>query len=89
MKEAAGIAMMVAGVAAGLYFGVWWAFIGGIVNVIEEVRAPNLNAMNVAIGVAKVIFAGAIGWAAALVGILPGYAIATGNLPRLKATRSR
>jgi hypothetical protein len=79
MKAAVGIALMVAGVASGVYFGLWWAFIGGIADVISEIRSPDLNAMNVAIGVAKVFFSGVIGWTAALLLIVPGYAIATGN----------
>jgi hypothetical protein len=89
MKAAVGIALMIAGVASGVYLGLWWAFIGGIVDVISEIRSPDLNALNVAIGVAKVFFAGAIGWFSALVGIVPGYAIATGRALHLKATTSR
>ena len=89
MKEAVGIALMIAGAVTGLYFGVWWAFIGGIVDVIREVRATELSATAVALGVAKVFFAGAIGWASALALIVPGYAIATGTMPRVKVRRSR
>lgn len=75
MKMILGVLLIVAGIAFGAWAAVWWAFIGGIVDVIREVRAPNLDAMNVATGVAKVIFAGAIGWLAAMVAVLPGYAL--------------
>ena len=75
MKMILGLVLMVAGIALGLYAGLWWAFIGGIVDVIQEIRAPDLNAMNVAIGIAKVLFAGLIGWLAAAVALLPGYAL--------------
>jgi hypothetical protein len=72
MREIVGILMIVAGFAFGMYAGIWWAFIGGIVDVITEVRAVHLDAMNVAIGIAKILFAGAIGWVAAMVLIVPG-----------------
>lgn len=75
MKLILGLLMMAAGIAFGLWAGVWWAFIGGIVNVIEAVRAPELVAMDVAIGVANVLFSGLIGWLAAAVALLPGYAL--------------
>lgn len=75
MKMILGLVLMVAGIALDLYAGLWWAFIGGIVDVIQEIRAPDLNAMNVAIGIAKVLFAGLIGWLAAAVALLPGYAL--------------
>lgn len=75
MKMILGLVLMVAGIALGLYAGIWWAFIGGIVDVIREIRAPDLNAMTVAVGIAKVLFAGLIGGIAAAVMILPGYAM--------------
>ena len=59
---------MVVGVALAAYVGVWVCFIGGIVDVIEAIRAETLIAMDVAIGVAKVMFAGVLG---ALAGVVP------------------
>jgi hypothetical protein len=75
MQAILGIFMMVVGVAFGIYAGFWWAFIGGIVDVISAIRAPDLVAMDVAIGVAKVMFAGAIGGICGIVVVLPGYAL--------------
>jgi hypothetical protein len=74
MKAIIGLVLVVCGIALGLYAGVWWAFIGGIVDVITEIRAPELSALGIAIGVAKVLFAGLIGWLSALVLVLPGVA---------------
>jgi hypothetical protein len=71
-KMVLGTVLCIIGVAAGLYFGLWWAFIGGIVDVITEIRAPELSAMGVAIGVAKVLFAGVIGQIAAWFCLIPG-----------------
>lgn len=70
-----GILMIVVGVVFGVWAGVWWAFIGGIVDVIQAVRAPDLVAMDVAIGVSKVVFSGVIGWAAAAFFMIPGVAM--------------
>lgn len=67
-----GIVLIVIGVAFGLYCGVWWAFIGGICDVIREIRAPELQAMGVAAGVLKVMFAGFIGAVSGMVFVLPG-----------------
>lgn len=53
--------MVAAGVALGLYVGVWWAFVGGIVDVVQAIRAPELVSTNLAIGIAKVMFAGMVG----------------------------
>ena len=75
MKMIFGILLMIVGVALGLWAGLWWAFIGGIVDVIRELRAPDLNALNIGIGIAKILFAGLIGWAAAAIALVPGYAI--------------
>ena len=79
MKKAVGLCLIVLGVAYGLYFGLWWAFIGGIIDVINEIRAPELSAAGVAIGIAKVVFAGFIGWASALAMVLFGIAIGGGE----------
>lgn len=75
MKTIIGLALVVGGISAGVYCGVWWAFIGGIINVIEAVRAEDLIASDVAIGVAKVIFAGLISWLSAAVLLIPGLAL--------------
>lgn len=70
-----GAAMVFLGVAVGVYIGLWWAFIGGIVDVINAIRAPEVVAINVAIGVVKVMFAGAIGVVSGIIAILPGLAL--------------
>ena len=69
MKAILGLLLLLGAAVLGLYCGVWWAFIGGIVDVINEVRAPDLSALAVAIGVAKIMFAGVIGYVAF---VIPG-----------------
>ncbi len=74
-KLITGIVLMVLGAILGLYVGLWVCFIGGIVDVIDQIRAENLEAMVVAWGIAKVIFAGFFGYLSAAVLMLPGYAL--------------
>lgn len=74
-KTVLGVVLMAVGVGLGLWVGVWWAFIGGIVDVIREVRAPELNSLSVAVGVAKILLAGFLGWVSAAAAFLPGYAL--------------
>ena len=40
--------MVVAGVAAGIYFGFWWAFIGGIISVVNELKSTDVSGASVA-----------------------------------------
>lgn len=75
MRKIIGVILLLAGIGAGLYFGLWWAFIGGIVQVIEQIRAPELEALIVALGVAKILFAGLIGWVSGIICCLPGLAM--------------
>ena len=75
MKLIIGLLMVVAGIVLGLYVGLWVCFIGGIVQVIEQLRAEDLVAMKVAIGIAKVVFAGLVGVLSGLVLFLPGSAL--------------
>ena len=72
MKAISGFVMIVFGILFGLWAGIWWAFIGGIVDIVSAIRSPELVAMDVAIGVAKIMFAGLIGYLSALVLVLPG-----------------
>jgi hypothetical protein len=74
-KMVFGTLLCTAGVAIGLYVGVWLMFIGGIVDVITEIRAVELSAMGVALGIAKVLFASAVGGLSCLCLLAPGAAL--------------
>jgi hypothetical protein len=75
MKTVIGSLLILTGFAVGIYCGLWWAFIGGIVAIIEQVKAPEVDAMAVAIGIARILFASAIGAFSAMVCVVPGLAI--------------
>lgn len=72
MKSILGILLIVAGLMLGCYVGIWWSFVGGIVDVITGIRAVDLDALKIAFGIAKVMFAGFIGYISALVLVIPG-----------------
>lgn len=82
MKAIIGFIMCVLGVFLGIYVGVWVCLVGGIVDIVNEVNTQiqasgPLDAMNIAIGVLKIMFAGVIGMASAFVLIIPGSALLT------------
>lgn len=58
MKNAIGSLVIIIGIALAAYIGGWVMFIGGIADVITQVRSPELSALAVAVGIAKVLFAG-------------------------------
>ena len=68
-----GVLLLITGLVVGVYVGLWWAFIGGIVDVVEAVRADELVAKDLATGVIKIIFAGPAGWIVGLCFAVPGY----------------
>lgn len=82
-KLIAGVLLFFVGVGLGLYVGVWWAFIGGILLLIEGAQADPVNASWVAYGVARVFFAGALGYISAIVCILPSFVLMAAGLDDL------
>ena len=75
MKGIIGILLFALGILLGLYVGIWLCFIGGIVQVIEQIRAENLEPVKVAIGIARVFSSAFAGYVSALILIFPGYAL--------------
>jgi len=56
-----GFLLCVAGVVGGLYMGVWYGFIGGIIALVEACKATPIESTAVAFGAARVVFASALG----------------------------
>lgn len=77
MKVVIGLLMIVGGIALGLYAGLWWAFVGGIIQIISAVQASPIPPADIAWGVVKIVFAGLIGGVSALVLVVPGAAMVT------------
>jgi len=75
MKTVFGLLLIIAGVCFGLYVGVWVMFIGGIIDIITQIRAEHMEALTVSFGVLKIIFSSLVGYLAGVVAVLPGIAI--------------
>jgi len=73
MKKLFGIVLVILGVVTSVYIGLFFMFLGGIVQIVEALEAPRLITMTLAVGVARVAFAGVAWGASAVVLILPGY----------------
>jgi hypothetical protein len=75
MKVIAGLLCVLAGLVLGVYVGLWLCFIGGIVDIINAVKATEIVATAIAFGIVKVVFAGLFGWLAGVVPMLFGVAL--------------
>ncbi len=73
MKTVIGIIMIIAGISLGLYVGVWFMFIGGIIQIVDTVKT-DINAVQIGFGVLRIMFAGGVGALSGYVLIIPGYA---------------
>ena len=82
MKQLASLLLIFAGIALmlfGLYTGIVTLFIGGIVDLINQIKAPETENTAVAWGIAKIMFSEMIAGMIMFVGwglvILGGYTI--------------
>lgn len=66
-----GWVLVVAGACLGAYMGVWWALVGGVVDLIEAIKAPVTTASAVGVGLLKIAASGLIGWGTVVVAVLP------------------
>ncbi len=73
MKQVIGLIMVASSIVIGFYVGGWVCFVGGIIDVIEAIRSTDLVAMDVAIGVIKVMFAAFFGIISGMLLFIPGY----------------
>lgn len=62
MKSFISVIIFIASIVLALYLGVYLLFIGGIVDIIDQVKSEHTESMAVAIGVVKIVFAAPIGW---------------------------
>lgn len=72
-KIIVGVLLMFIGVILGLYVGGWVMFVGGIVQIIEAIKASPVEAMGVACGALRVVCAAFVGgicfWVSFLLGL--------------------
>ena len=75
MRNVLGVLLMVAGAALAIYVGGWLMFVGGIVQIVDAIKATPVEGVDIAIGIIKIMLAGAAGALTAVVAIFPGYAM--------------
>jgi hypothetical protein len=68
-KEIIGLIVLVVGVLLAVYLGVWVMCIGGIVQLLEALKASPINAMGFACGLVRFLLARAVGWTTAMASI--------------------
>ena len=69
-----GVLLIIGGVAGAAYIGIWLMFVGGIVDIIEQIRAEVLEPIVVVVGIVKILFAGVVGQLCAVFFVTPGLA---------------
>ena len=71
MKQVLGVIIIVASLILALYGGVFWAFIGGLRDLIDAFKYDG-STDQILYGFIKVFFASTIGWVIAFFGFLCG-----------------
>lgn len=56
-----GVILFIVAIAAGFYVGFWVMFVGGIMDIINAIKAPVTEASAIGWGVLKMIFASGVG----------------------------
>ena len=72
LKVSLGITLIFLGILVGAYLGIWWAFIGGIVQIVTAIKASELSGLQIGFGVLRIILASAIGGVSGMCLALPG-----------------
>jgi len=71
MRKAIGVTLVLCAGAIGVWVFFWWGLVGGVMQIVEQVKAPHTSALWVALGVVRVLFAGPIAVMATKLVIIP------------------
>ena len=77
MKKLLGVILIICGVILGLYLGLYIMCVGGIVEVINGIKANPTNAWWIAKGILKFLFSGIVGWISGLIVVSMGVGLAS------------
>lgn len=61
MKAILGILLIILGIVLGLYLGLWVMFVGGIIQVVQNIT-PTVNTLGIGIGILRVSLAQLVAW---------------------------
>ena len=78
MKATIGVLMFLAGLALAAYLGLWVMFVGGIVQIVEAVKAAPVDSWGIAYGIVRIVFAS--------VGAFPGIFLSALGLAVVKGS---
>lgn len=67
MKAIIGVLLIVSGIAFGLWVGLWWAFVGGIIDIVNAVQTSPIPGESIAWGIVKILSSACIGTIAFIV----------------------
>ena len=67
-----GVLSILLGIVAGFYVGVWLFSIGGILQIVDAVRAPTTEVLPIVIGIIRVVYAPFAGPYSFLILYVPG-----------------
>ena len=84
MRKIIGYSIIVFGVALGIYVGFWIFFIGGVLAIIDSIKATPTDAFGIALGIGRIVFASFFGWMIVLVTGSLGLFVAAGEKPQSK-----
>ncbi len=62
MKDLIAILLFCFGVMLSIYLGFWVCFVGGIIDIINSVKATPVYTLGVITGLLKFWFSGVVGW---------------------------
>jgi len=68
-----GLFLVIAGITLGLYVGLYLCFIGGIVQIIEAIKANPVSSTEIAFGAGRMVISGIAGWLSAILLMVPGF----------------
>jgi hypothetical protein len=91
MRTVIGIFGIIAGIALGVYVGLWVCFVGGIIGLIEAVsllvKNGVINASLIAWSIVKIMCAGLSGYISAFLVIFPSWALLSNSYPKKRKRR--
>lgn len=77
-----GALLMIIGIILGAYVGGWWAFVGGVMQIIAALQVVPVSAVGIGVGLLKVVSAGALGILTFYVFFIPGWVLLTTSYRR-------
>jgi len=72
MKKTLGLVMIILSIPMAFYVALWLCFIGGIVQVIEGIKASPVEAISIALGFLRIFCTSIAGWASFFLLFFPG-----------------